>query len=889
MKKLLWLWLTLLLATAVAAQDYDVVIKNGHIIDGTGSPWYAADVGIRNGRIAAIGDLQQASAKETIDAHGMVVAPGFIDMLGQSELTILVDPHVPSKIFQGITTEITGEGSSIAPQNDAILQADRVTYQHYGITPDWRTFDQYFARLEKQGMGINLASYVGATQVRRMVLGDVDRAPNPAELEQMKKLVRGAMEQGAMGVSTSLQYAPAPYASTEELIALASEAARYGGIYATHMRSEGDGVLTALDEAIRIGREAKIPVEIWHIKAAGKKNWGRMPDVVAKINAARDSGVDISANTYAYTAWFNTFSAFVPPWAHNGGDTKLVERLKDPATRAKIRKDMEDPNGKWDNEWQEIPGPEAILICVVQNPKLLPIQGETLAEVAQEWHKEPIEALFDILVEDQAFTSVAVFGMSQSDVDLALEQPWVSVDNDSQGTSPDGLLGKEHPHPRAYGTFPRILRKYVREEHKLTLPDAIRKFSALPAQKMKLADRGVLKQGLWADVVVFDPNTIRDVATFENPNQLSQGMEYVLVNGVPVIEEGKMTNALPGKVLRGPGYKQPAAPRSDLRSKQDDSRRAAKFPQQNPKVPQNSDLELQMQQLAQAARGKVGAAAMVLETGEAVSLQGGKHFPMQSVYKLPIVMAVLQQVDAGRLKPDQKVQVREADLVPPNLHSPIRDRNPNGNFEMTLEELARAAIVDSDGTASDVLLRLVKPRQVRRFLHSLGVNGIRVENTEQEMAVVDRLQYENWSTPLGAVALLQKLQDGQGLSVASRKLVLKWMKESRTGTRRIRALLPAGAVVADKTGASGTYNGITPATNDIGLIDLPDGKHLAVAVFVSDSAAEQDVREKVIAQIARAAWDWANGPPAMNVARYRDYSSQAKAKSRSSRTEVPSE
>jgi dihydroorotase/N-acyl-D-amino-acid deacylase len=330
------------------------------------------------------------------------------------------------------------------------------------------------------------------------------------------------------------------------------------------MRSESDGVLTALDEAIRIGREANIPVEVWHVKAAGKQNWGRMPDIVAKINAARASGLDISANTYAYTAWFNTFSAFVPPWAHDGGDAKLVERLKDPAIRARIRKDMESPNSKWDNEWQEIPGPEAVLISVVQNPKLLPLQGKTLAEVAKAWNKEPIEALFDILIEDQAFTSVAVFGMSQSDVDLALMQPWVSLDNDSQGTAPEGLLGKEHPHPRAYGTFPRVLRKYVREEHKLSLEDAIRKFSALPAQKMRLADRGVLKEGLWADVVVFDPNTIHDVATFENPNQLSEGMQYVLVNGVPVIEAGKMTDALPGKVLRGPGHrKQPPAERRE--------------------------------------------------------------------------------------------------------------------------------------------------------------------------------------------------------------------------------------------------------------------------------------------------------------------------------------
>lgn len=543
-----------LAAQPLAAQTFDIVVRNGHIIDGTGSPWYSGDIGIRAGRVAAIGILSNAQAKRTIDAHGMVVAPGFIDMLGQSETTILVNPHLPSKIFQGITTEITGEGGSAAPLNAEITRADKNMYAHYGITPDWTTFRQYFARLEKQGMGINLASYVGATQVRRMVLGDVDRAPTPAELDRMKALVHQAMQDGAVGLSTSLQYAPAPYATTEELIALASEAARFGGIYATHMRSEGDGITSALDEAFRIGREAHIPVEIWHLKAAGKPNWGRMKEIVRKIDDARKEGIDVTADTYAYTAWFNTFSAFIPPWAHDGGDAKLIERLKDPAMRARIRKDMLTSSSTWDNEWHEVPGPEGILVCVVHKPELHALQGKTIAEIARMWGEDPIDTIFDLLIKDDAFTMVAVFGMSEDDVALALEQPWVSIDNDSQGTSPEGVLGREHPHPRAYGTFPRILRKYVREEHKLRLEEAIRKFSALPAQRLRLADRGVLKQGMWADVVVFDPNTIRDRATFEQPNQLSQGMEYVLVNGVPVIDGGRVTNALPGKVLRGAGF-----------------------------------------------------------------------------------------------------------------------------------------------------------------------------------------------------------------------------------------------------------------------------------------------------------------------------------------------
>lgn len=535
---------------------FDTVITNGHVMDGTGSPWYSGDIGIRDGKIAQIGNLAKAARSRTIDAHGMIVAPGFIDMLGQSEKSILVDPRLPSKIYQGITTEITGEGQSAAPLNEAIVQADRVSYLHYRLTPDWRTFRQYFTRLERQGIGINLASYVGATQVRRMVLGDDDKQPTPEQLEQMKTLVREAMVDGAVGLSTSLEYAPAPYAKTAELVALAGESAKFGGIYATHMRNESASVLDAIDEAVTIGREGHIPVEIWHLKVAGKQNWGRMPEVVAKINSARAAGVDISANTYAYTAWFNTMSAFIPPWAHDGGDAKLIERLKDPVSRSRIRKELMTPSKDWDNEWQEIPSPDAILIGVVQNPKLLPLQGKTLSEVAKMWREDPMDTLFDLVIQDNGFTEVAVFGMNEADVALALQQPWVSVDNDSSGTSPEGLLGQEHPHPRAYGTFPRILRKYVREEKKLNLEDAIRKFSALPAQRMRLADRGVLKQGMWADIVIFDPSRIRDLATFENPNQLSEGMEYVLVNGVPVIDNGKMTGVKPGKVLRGPGYVQ---------------------------------------------------------------------------------------------------------------------------------------------------------------------------------------------------------------------------------------------------------------------------------------------------------------------------------------------
>ncbi|HLZ96975.1 MAG TPA: D-aminoacylase [Steroidobacteraceae bacterium] len=534
---------------------YDIIIEHGRVVDGTGAPWFSADIGVRAGRVAAIGRLDNAAAKRRIDAAGRVVAPGFVDMLGQSELTLLVNPHVPSKIFQGITTEITGEGQSVAPVDDAIAKEAAPRFRHYGITQDWTDFTGYFARLERQGTGINLGTYVGATTIREMVIGFADRAATPDELSRMRALVAEAMRQGALGLSSALEYAPAPYASTEELIALAGAAAQFGGIYATHMRSEQESIMTSIDETIRIGREAHIPVEIWHLKAGGVSNFGLMPEIVAHIERARAAGVDIAADTYAYPAWYNDLSAFIPPWAHEGGNSKLIEHLRDSATRSRLKKELTTPSHDWDNEWLSVPGPEAILITTVLNPKLADLQGRTLTEIAKTRGTDPMDTLFDILVEDGAQTSVAVFAMSEPDVALAAVQPWVSFCNDSEGTSPDGLLGTEFPHPRAYGTFPRVLRKYVREERRMSLEEAIRKFTSLPASRVRLNDRGVLKVGLWADIVVFDPEQITDKATFSAPKQLSTGMQWVLVNGVPVIADGVATNALPGRILRGAGYR----------------------------------------------------------------------------------------------------------------------------------------------------------------------------------------------------------------------------------------------------------------------------------------------------------------------------------------------
>jgi dihydroorotase/N-acyl-D-amino-acid deacylase len=538
-------------ARAASTPSYDIVIRNGHVIDGTGSPWYAADIAIKDGRIAAIGRLGDVNAKRVIDAHGMVVTPGFIDMLDQSGHTLLVDGHAQSKIFQGVTTLITGEGESAAPLNDRILAENKPR-----TSPAWRTLDEYLAHVQKQGVAVNFGTYMGAATAREMVIGYGDRQATPDELKQMQAIVADAMRDGAFGVSTALQYPPATYSTTPELIALAQTAAGYGGIYATHMRSEGNGEAAALDEVFDIARTAHIPVEIFHLKVAGHENWGNMPKVIAKIDGARAEGLDISADTYAYTAWGNDLASFIPPWAHAGGNAALLKRLKDPQARARIEKDMLTPSDAWSNDWLEVPGPHAVEITSVHNPSLKPFEGKRLDEVARAWHEKPIDALLDILIKDGAATDVAVFGMSQPDVTLALQQPWVSICDDAAAQAPTGKLGQGHPHPRAYAAFARIIAKYVREDHALTLPDAIRKMTALPAQRMGLVQRGVIKRGMWADIDIFDPAKLHAPATFEQPKQLAQGMAYVLVNGVPVIADGRMTQALPGKVLRGPGYKQ---------------------------------------------------------------------------------------------------------------------------------------------------------------------------------------------------------------------------------------------------------------------------------------------------------------------------------------------
>ncbi|HTK95826.1 MAG TPA: amidohydrolase family protein [Terriglobales bacterium] len=536
--------------------QYDVLIRNGRVVDGSGNPWVYADVGIVGDRIAFIGHADpDVTAKRVIDAKGFVVAPGFIDMLGQSEVSVLIDKQATSKVTQGVTTEITGEGESVAPQNDFTIAEAKDFLEHFHLTVDWRTLDEYFQRLEKNGSGVNIGTYVGATQVREMVLGKENRPPTEEELKQMVEYVEDAMLDGALGVSTSLIYAPANYANTDELIALAKAASKHGGIYSSHIRNEGDQEMAALDEAFRIGREANLPVEIWHFKAAGRQNWGKMKDAIARIEQARASGLDVTADQYPYVAAATSLGATIPPHFHSGGEDAFVKRLQDPAVRKQIRDELTGPEGKGgENLWRGTGGPDGILVVSVLNPALKKYEGRTVAQIAKEQGKDPFEALIDFVVADRDNTGAVYFSMSEEDVRLAMQQPWVAVDTDYGAVSTTGPLSESKSHPRAWGTFPRILGKYVRDEHVLRLEDAIRKMTSLAAQRVRLVDRGLLRTGYFADVTVFDPENVIDVATFEDPNRPAAGIQYVLVNGVLELDRGKLTGDVGGRPLRGPAY-----------------------------------------------------------------------------------------------------------------------------------------------------------------------------------------------------------------------------------------------------------------------------------------------------------------------------------------------
>jgi N-acyl-D-amino-acid deacylase len=532
---------------------FDVIIKGGTVYDGTGAEPRRADLAIRRDRIAGVGDFKSAKAKTVIDAKGLAVAPGFINMLSWSTESLIKDGRSQSEIRQGVTTEIMGEGESMGPVNDRVREHMLREQSDIKYDIKWNTLAEYLRYLETRGVSCNVASFIGATTIREYVIGFEDKAPTPGQLDQMRELVRKEMEAGALGIGTSLIYPPAFYAKTEELIEMCKVAAKYQGKYISHMRSEGNHLLEALDELIRISREAGIPAEVYHIKAAGQPNWGKIDDLLSRIEGAQKEGLKITADMYTYTAGETGLDACLPPWTEDGGYPALFKRLRDPATREKIKAQVQTPTNEWENMYLAAGGPERIVLTGFKSQKLKPLTGKTLAEVAKTRGKDPIDTAMDLIAEDESRIRTIYFMIPEENIKKELAKPWISFGSDEASQAPEGVFLKSNPHPRAYGNFARVLGKYVRDEKVLPMSDAIHRLSGLPATNLGLDHRGFLKEGMFADVVVFDPATIADRATFEKPHQYAVGVKHVFVNGVQVLKDGEHTGAKPGRALWGPG------------------------------------------------------------------------------------------------------------------------------------------------------------------------------------------------------------------------------------------------------------------------------------------------------------------------------------------------
>ena len=536
---------------------YDVVIRGGTVYDGSGRPGRVRDIAVIADSIAAIGSLADARGRIEVDARGLAVSPGFINMLSWANESLIEDGRGLSDIKQGVTLEIFGEGESMGPLNPEMKRLAREAQGDIKYDITWTTLNEYLEHITRRGISPNVASFIGATTVRVHELGYADRAPSAAELARMQDLVRRAMEEGALGVGSSLIYAPAFYAKTEELIALAEAAAPYGGMYISHMRSEGNRLLEAVDELLRISRHAGVPAQIYHLKAAGQRNWPKMDRVIAKIDSARRAGGKITADMYTYAAGATGLDASMPPWVQEGGYRAWADRLKDPAIRARVVREMRTPTDAWENLLLAAGSPDRVILVGFKADSLKPLTGKTLAEVARMRNTSPEEAAIDLVIADGSRVGTVYFMMSEDNIRRQLALPWVAIDSDAEAPSPEGVFLKSNPHPRAYGTFARFLGKYVRDERVTTLEDAVRRITAFPAENLKLHRRGMLRPGYYADIVVFDPARIQDHATFDKPHQLATGVAHVFVNGTHVLKDGEHTGAKPGRVVRGPGYKGP--------------------------------------------------------------------------------------------------------------------------------------------------------------------------------------------------------------------------------------------------------------------------------------------------------------------------------------------
>ncbi|MCA1652398.1 MAG: serine hydrolase [Acidobacteria bacterium] len=827
-----------LMAGRLDEAPFDVLVKGGTVYDGSGGPPRRADIGTRGDRIAAIGDLRGASARTVIEAKTLAVAPGFINMLSHSEVSLIQDGRSQGDIRQGVTTEIFGEGS-MGPLSPSmkVYRERRMGDIRYDMP--WTTLAEYLLHLEQRGISPNVGSFVSAATVREHVIGFENKKPTPPQLEEMKELVRREMEKGALGVTSALIYAPAQYASTEELIELSRVASRYQGKFIAHMRSEGDRLLEAIDEMIRVAREGGLPVEIYHLKASGRANWDKLDAAIARIEAARKAGLRVTADMYTYPAGSTGFDACMPPWALEGGYDALFERLADAGTRRRIRDEMTRPADTWENVCHAAGTPEKMLLVGFRTDGLRPLAGKTVAEVAKSRGQEWPETVMDLVREDRSRVAVVYFLMSEDNVAKQIKLPWVSFGSDAPSMAPESVFVRSSTHPRAYGNVARLLGRYVREEKLISLQEAVRRLSGLPADTLGLDRRGFLREGMFADIVVFDPATIADKATFEKPHQYSVGVRHVLVNGVPVLKDGEHTGATPGRAIWGPGRVSMTtiAPAADASLE---------------------SLAREVERLSEGSGGLAGMAALHLETGRRLALRGGERFPMASTFKLPVAVELLRRVDAGEVSLDEMVTLRPRDLHPGSGTLTGLFNKPG--VSLSIRNLLELMLLISDNAATDLLMeRAGGAAAVTARMKALGLEGIDVSRATLGLiagwsGVTSLPPEDDWSP-----ALWRRLFEA--VPETDRKAAAAAFEKDPRDTATPDAMVDLLAKIHKKSlhkpetaELTGTIGG---TTNDVGIMTLPQGAgHVAIAVFIKSSIKPVAEREKVIAQLSRTVHDF---------------------------------
>ncbi len=834
-------------SAAAPSPRYDLVIRGGTVYDGTGAAGVVADVGVRGDRVVAVGDLEGAGAEE-LDATGLAVAPGFINMLSWATESLIEDGRSQSDIRQGVTLEVFGEGSSMGPLSDTMKALDRAEQGDIRYEIEWTTLGEYLEYLERKGIATNVASFVGATTVRIHELGHEDRAPTPAELERMRGLVREAMLEGALGVGSSLIYAPAFYAGTDELIALAEEAGRYGGMYISHLRSEGNGPMEAVDELITIAREAGVPAEIYHLKQAGTGNWSKLDSVIARVEEARSEGLRITTDMYTYTAGATGLDAAMPPWVQEGGLQEWRRRLQDPAIRARVLREMRTPTDEWESLYLLAGSPERVLLVGFRQDSLKYLTGKSIAEVAAMRGTSPEEVAMDLVVQDDSRVGTVYFLMSEENVARQVALPWMSFGSDAGSLATEGVFLGSNPHPRAYGNFARLLGRYVREQRVIPLEEAVRKLTSLPARNLALRDRGELRPGFFADIVVLDPAAITDHATFQEPHQYATGVRHVFVNGEQVLRDGEHTGALPGRVVRGPGWRgwgngavAPAASSS----------------------PSLEPLARRLEARVAEAPGEVSVALVDLESGGRIGIQEDVVMHAASTMKVPVLLELYRQAAEGKYSLDDPVIVRDTFTSIADGSRYAVGREDDSEQELygligegvARRELARRMIVRSSNLATNLLIEEVDAAAVRRTLAALGAGDVNVLRGVEDIPAYRR-GMNNTTTAGGQATVLAALARCEAGEVAAALRPLRPrdcadmvdVLAAQEFAERIPAGVPEGVRVANKTGW------ITGIDHDSAII-YPPGRAPYVLVVLTRNVEGEGVSGATIRDVSRLAWE----------------------------------